>query len=164
MWTAGIWFASLGTGSAVVTLTASGGVTDFGEPSTFGFSFSLPSAESWPPGSLMGGSVTVEAQDVLDSMDGTASVLSVAPDSVYVARINGIVQEELLMDPFNLTVSAPGGSEVFTASFSGVTNTALAPLGIAWLLTSGSQPWEVAIWRASQPSLSWGFPNRAACC
>lgn len=81
---------------------------------TFTVTITLPVTESWASASA-GGSVGVTLTDA--NFSGGATLTSVTPDPVYLAKIDGSPLYALLDDPYTLSTAVLGGSTVGSDNF-----------------------------------------------
>lgn len=100
--------------SGPITIT-----NNFGVPTTFTASLTLPVSSTIAPGAPMLGSSTISIND--GNFDASATLSAPAGSALYHATIDGNDQKLLFTDPYSLSASTPGATSGDTASFLGIT-------------------------------------------
>lgn len=119
--------------SGPITIT-----NNFGVPTTFTASLTLPIFSPIAPGAPMLGSSTISVND--GNFNASATLSAPAGSALYHATIDSVDQQLLFAAPYSLSVSTPGATAGDTASFIGTTTLPLtSQLGItnSFVLTPG---------------------------
>lgn len=96
---------------------------NFGVPTTFTATLTLPVSPAIGVGASMLGSSTISIND--GNLDGSATLSAPSGSALYHATIDGVDQKLLFTDPYSLSIASLGGTAGDTQSFTGITTLAL---------------------------------------